>query len=242
MKITITFLILLLSFTSYSQLILVNGNRYVVASTIAKFNMSKTTSITSGWTNCTASGGFIGSQTFTDPGTGWQLVTNGSQWERYYGGTEALTNGDGGTSAGGSPTYDNFPATVMANGWLQAGRSYATYSATFPIEIRNLPAGTYTVEVTGTLKGSVNTFPTDGIWYMKFGTNTVSNQTLTSQVDNTNRTRTFDATSIFTQTGLSNQTTITTGQYIYIGPYTLTDNASDGTTTIVTGIIITKTS
>lgn len=192
---------------------------------VAKFNFSKTANAQTGWNNMVAGGSSVGNQSKTDSETGWTLITNSAQWELFVSSFWALNNGEGGSSAG-APSYTDFPAAVLAGGFIQSAHSHAVSNTTYPFEFTNLPAGTYEIKVISSIKASVNPDLPNGIWYFKFGSASATSQTIAQQANNT--------TNILTFTG-----TITEGQRIYFGPFTPTENTTDAT--IANALIITKT-
>lgn len=191
----------------------------------ARWNFSKTSNVVSGWNNMVAGANAVGNLTSTDASTGWTLTTNAGEWELYFS-FFALNNGEGGSSAA-SPTYTDFPATVLAGGFIQSQHASNNGGAnSYPFQIANLPAGTYEVKVISSIKASINSNLPNGRWKFKFGAASETTQTISQQSNNT--------TNILTFTG-----TIGSGEVLRFGPFTPNEDTNQAT--IANAIIITKT-
>lgn len=201
-----------------SQFAKIKLKNATAAATEARWNFSRPAAAVAGYNNMVAgSASSVGNVSVTDPATGWTLVATGTQWEPYAGSIAHLTNGDGGYSGGGSPTYTTFPATALANGWLQAGHTIGEVAGTYPLQARNLQSGViYQVFVISSIKASVNGNLPNGVWYCKFGSASATSQTIAQQSNYTTPALMFEGT-------LANP-----GDYIYFGPISNTGNNTDG--------------
>ncbi len=194
-------------------------------STIARWNFTATAYSVSGYNNMIAGASSIGDLTSTDAATGWQLITNGAEWEKYVSAYHVLNNGEGGSSAG-SPTYTDFPAEALQGGFLLAQHSTQN-TGKYPFEFTNLPAGTYEIKVISSIKASVNSNVPNGRWAFKFGSGSETTQTIAQQANYTTPALVFSGT-------------IAAGEKIQFGPKTLTENSDD--VVVVNALIITGTS
>jgi hypothetical protein len=195
------------------------------AEMIARFNFSRTANVVSGWNNMVAGASAVGNQTATDATTGWTLTTTAGEWELYYS-FFALNNGEGGSSAA-SPTYTDFPATVLSGGFIQSQHSTNNGGAnSYPFQFTNLPAGTYEIKVISSIRANINANLPNGVWRVKYGSAAETSQTITQQSNNT--------TNILIFTG-----TIAAGEQIRFGPFTPTESVDEAT--ISNAVIIRKT-
>lgn len=208
---------------SQRQRLIVNG--WKNATNVARWNFTKTAFSVTGYNNMVADVSAVGNQTSTDPVTGWTLITNASEWEPYVGSFWALNNGEGGSSDG-SPVYTDFDANALQGGFINAAHSFAVSNTTYPFEFTNLPAGTYELRVISSIKSSINSNLTNGVWYVKFGSNTPTTQSIGLQ-------------SNYTTPSLIFTGTISAGERIYFGPFTGSEGNTDAT--IANCIMITKT-
>jgi len=120
---------------------------YQAAPTIptAKFNFSSTASAVSGWTNFY--GNPTSSQSFTDAGTGWTLITITAGWATYGGFFGGVGNG----ATTGSTDGAFSQASINSN--LYTTTNYASNG--YGLEFTNLPAGTYSIELIGSIPTGV---------------------------------------------------------------------------------------
>lgn len=208
-------IILLLSFsTCFCRAQDGNGWRH----SSAQWHMSRPAIAIASSNNMVAtSASSVGSLSVTDAITGWTLTTNSAQWEPYFGSVAHLTNGDGGASSG-SPIYDYFNPNMLANGFLQAGHTFAVSGANYPYEYTNLPAGDYELQVISSIKTSVNSNLPNGIWYVRVGAGgTPTNQTISQQ-------------SNYTTPALIFTVTMNGTDHLFFGPFTSSEDGNASAT------------
>lgn len=165
------------------------------SSTAAGWNFSQTSQVVSGWNNL--AGNPNSGLTSTDGLTGWILSTVPGTWDVFAGSVYA-SNADGGSTSGG--TYGaEFPSTVVAGTFV----NIVKYSANaYGLQFSNLAAGTYQLDLIGSIKSGVITSGTVE-YHALFGSGSDVQKTLNVQ-DNTQN--------IVTWSG-----TITAGQTIKFG-------------------------
>lgn len=133
----------------------------------AQFNFSSSANAVAGWTN--VYGNPISGGTFTDGSgggnTGWVLTINGAAWANYSGFYGGVGNGATQASSGGV-----FPhAAINSNLYTTTQVGYDS-SGGYSMKLGPLPAGTYTVELIGSIPDSIfaNNGPSN--FWVLFGT------------------------------------------------------------------------
>ena len=187
---------------------------FVASINSARWNFTKTAFAVSGNNNMIAGASVVGSLSQNDSATNWKLLTNGGEWEPYLGSFHALNNGEGGSSAG-SPTYTTFSADELQGAFLQAGHS-TDIGGKYPMELHGLPAGTYKLYLIGSIKSSINANVPNGQFKVKFGASAETTQSIAQQSNYTTPALVFDGT-------------LSEGEIIQFGPYTLTEGNGDAT-------------
>ena len=187
---------------------------FVASVNSARWNFTKTAFAVAGNNNMIAGASVIGSLSQRDSSTDWKLLTNGGEWEPYLGSFQALNNGEGGSSAG-SPTYTTFSANELQGAFLQAGHSTAI-GGKYPLELHGLPAGDYKLYLIGSIKSSINSNVPNGQFKVKFGSASETTQSIAQQSNYTTPALVFDGS-------------LTEGEIIQFGPYTLTEGNGDAT-------------
>lgn len=204
---------------------------------VAQFNFSATA--TSGGTGVT---NFYGNPTtslsFTDAGTGWTLVTIPAGWSTYSGFYGGSGNGADSGSTDGAFTMLSINSNLYSTG------TFATHG--YGLKFTNLPAGTYSIEVLGSIPDTIFSNGGPSTFHIQFGTGSdnVSNIYYPNGWFNPGYTRqkgnlvAIGPGTVNVTTGSFNGT-ITSGQVISIG-ISLATGVGTGQLGYINGLIIKK--
>lgn len=189
---------------------------------VSKFNFSSSASAVAGWTN--VFGDPTLSPSFTDAGTGYTWSMIGAGWSKFSGFYGGVGNGATAGSSDGAFSQASINSNLYS---YNLGFSLTGYNA----QVSNLPAGTYSVELIGSIPTSVYNTGGPAAFHVQFGTGSDNISTFTP---NDNLTAVGPGTT-GVQTG-SFTGVITSGQTIKIAICT----SGAGQLGLINGVIITK--